>query len=197
MTEDTTIAPLRQPGTILDPLTEIAREGARQILAAALKAGAASFVTQFAEERLPDGRQRAVRCFMGHAVMENRSGPVVQGGLTRADGRAERRAALSMIHDHSPGSTRWLTVAADKGSDSADFVRDFRQACVPPHVTRTSPGRPAIRPSTDAPPPGTRAARCPGRAGSASKSRSAGPGPSAEWLGPCTEASNASGPASS
>ena len=61
MAEDTTITPLRQLGTILDPLAEIAREGARQMLAAALKAEAASFVAQFAEERLLDGRQRVVR----------------------------------------------------------------------------------------------------------------------------------------
>ncbi len=61
MTEDTSITPLCHPGTILDPLTEIAREGARQMLAAALKAEAASFVAQFVEERLPDGRQRVVR----------------------------------------------------------------------------------------------------------------------------------------
>lgn len=61
MCEDSTITPLRQPGTILDPLTEIAREGAHQMLAAALKAEAASFVAQFAEELLPNGRQRVVR----------------------------------------------------------------------------------------------------------------------------------------
>jgi putative transposase len=60
MTDDTTITELHQPGTILDPLTEIARDGARQMLAAALKAEAAGFVAQFAEERLPDGRQRVV-----------------------------------------------------------------------------------------------------------------------------------------
>ena len=47
MTDDTTITPLHQPGSILDPLTEIAREGARQMLAAALRAEAASFVAQF------------------------------------------------------------------------------------------------------------------------------------------------------
>ncbi|PYF08667.1 hypothetical protein C8J30_11286 [Rhodobacter viridis] len=41
MSDDTTITPLRQPGSILDPLTEIGREGARQMLAAALKAEAA------------------------------------------------------------------------------------------------------------------------------------------------------------
>jgi putative transposase len=60
MTDDTKITELHQPGTILDPLTEIARDGARQMLMAALKAEAASFVAQFAEERLPDGRQRVV-----------------------------------------------------------------------------------------------------------------------------------------
>jgi hypothetical protein len=32
-------------------------------------------------------------CFMGHARMENRSGLIVQGELTQADGHAERRAA--------------------------------------------------------------------------------------------------------
>ena len=60
MKDDTTITPLHQPGTILDPLTEIAREGARRMLAAALKAEAASFVARFEDERLPDGRQRIV-----------------------------------------------------------------------------------------------------------------------------------------
>jgi hypothetical protein len=41
-----------------------------------------------------------------------------------------------MIHEHSPGSTRRLTLGADKGHDSAGFVRDLRQACVAPHVAR-------------------------------------------------------------
>lgn len=61
MTETITITPLRQPGSILDPLTEIALEGARQMLMAAVKAEAASFVAQFGGELLPDGRQRVVR----------------------------------------------------------------------------------------------------------------------------------------
>ena len=60
MKDDTTITPLHQPGSVLDPLTEIAREGARQMLAAALRAEAASFVASFTDERLPDGRQRVV-----------------------------------------------------------------------------------------------------------------------------------------
>ncbi|QEW20263.1 Transposase DDE domain protein [Marinibacterium anthonyi] len=80
----------------------------------------------------------AMLCFMGHALMENCSGLIVQGDLTRADGHAERRAALDMIHRHSPGSTRQLTLGADKGFDAAEFVADLRQACVTPHVAQKS-----------------------------------------------------------
>jgi transposase len=80
----------------------------------------------------------AMLCFMGHALMENRSGLIVQGDLTQTDGHAERRAALEMIHRHSPGSTRQLTLGADKGFDAAEFVADLRQACVTPHVAQKS-----------------------------------------------------------
>jgi putative transposase len=61
MNDDTTILPFHQPGSIIDPLTEIAREGARRMLMAALKAEADSFVVRFGDELLPDGRQRVVR----------------------------------------------------------------------------------------------------------------------------------------
>ena len=80
----------------------------------------------------------AMLCFIGHALMENRSGLIVQGDLTQADGQAERRAALDMIHRHSPGSTRQLTLGADKSFDAAEFVADLRQACVTPHVAQKS-----------------------------------------------------------
>ena len=78
----------------------------------------------------------AVLCFMGHALMENRNGLIVQGDLTQADGHAERKAALDMLHRHSPGSTRKLTVGADKAYDAAGFVADLRGACVTPHVAQ-------------------------------------------------------------
>ena len=78
----------------------------------------------------------ALLCFMGHTLMENRNGLVVQADLTQADGRAERRAAIDMIDRHSPGSTRRLTLGADKGFDSADFVADLRRMCVTPHIAR-------------------------------------------------------------
>lgn len=38
-----------------------------------------------------------------------------------------------------PGSTRRLTLGADKGYDAATFVADLRQACVTPHVAQKSP----------------------------------------------------------
>ena len=78
----------------------------------------------------------AMLCFMGHTLMENRNGLIVQADLTKADGHAERQAALDMIHRQSPGSTRRLTLGADKGYDSAGFVADLRQACVTPHVAQ-------------------------------------------------------------
>lgn len=58
--DDTTIAPFHQPGSAIDPLTEIARDGAPQMLAAALKAEAATFVAWLAQERLPAVQQCAV-----------------------------------------------------------------------------------------------------------------------------------------
>ena len=61
MDDDTTITPLHQPGSVEDPLTEIARDGARRMLAAALRAEADAFVAQHSAETLPDGRQRVVR----------------------------------------------------------------------------------------------------------------------------------------
>jgi putative transposase len=61
MKDDTSVIALRQPDSVEDPLTEIALEGARRMLAAALQAEAEAFVEQFCEELLPDGRQRVVR----------------------------------------------------------------------------------------------------------------------------------------
>ncbi|MFN3845713.1 MAG: transposase [Paracoccaceae bacterium] len=77
MTDDTTIIPFRQPGSIIDPLTEIARDGARRMLMAALKAEADGFVAQFSEDRLADGRQRVVRHGTGpERVIQTGIGPI-------------------------------------------------------------------------------------------------------------------------
>jgi transposase len=79
--------------------------------------------------------QPAKLCFMGHALMENRSGLVVQARLGQASGTAEREAALYMIARQSPGSGR-ITIGADKGYDASSFVEELRQMTVTPHIAR-------------------------------------------------------------
>lgn len=72
--------------------------------------------------------------YMGHAPTENRHGFVVEAELTHANGTAERTAAITMIDRASPGSTRRITLGADKGYDDRGFVARLRQMCVTPHV---------------------------------------------------------------
>ena len=67
MEKTTTIVPFRQIDSVDDPLTEIAREGARRMLAEALRAEADAFVAQYSDLVLPDRRQRVVR--HGHGPM--------------------------------------------------------------------------------------------------------------------------------
>jgi transposase len=77
--------------------------------------------------------------FMGHALMENRSGLIVAATLTKATGTAEREAAEEMIVRHSPGAR--LTLGADKGYDAASFVADMRALNVTPHIAQNVSGR--------------------------------------------------------
>jgi len=84
--------------------------------------------------------QPAKLYFMGHALIENRHGLVVEADASAANGTAEREAALAMIDRHDPGSERRLTLGADKGYDTSDFVADLRQKCVAPHVAQKVKG---------------------------------------------------------
>ena len=61
MSRDSNVFEFRQPDAIDDPLNELAREGARRILAQALIAEADAFVALWKDARLPDGRDRVVR----------------------------------------------------------------------------------------------------------------------------------------
>ena len=79
-------------------------------------------------------------CFMGHALMENRNGFAVEAEMTPADGYGERVAALEMLHRVDPGSTRRLTLGADKGYDDAGFVAELKTMCVTPHVAAKKKG---------------------------------------------------------
>ena len=71
--------------------------------------------------------------FLGHALMENRSGLIVNACLTPADGHGERNAALAMIE---PLANRpiGVTLGADKGYDARVFVNELRAMNVRPHV---------------------------------------------------------------
>ena len=79
-------------------------------------------------------------CFMGHALMENRNGFAVEAELTHADGYGERAAAIEMLHRVDPGSTRRLTLGADKGYDDAGFVAELKTMCVTPHIAARKKG---------------------------------------------------------
>lgn len=78
--------------------------------------------------------KEAKLCFAGHVLMENRTGLVVDVVVTRATGTAERETALDML-EKVPGSQR-ITVGADKGYDTRDFVTACREMNVTPHVAR-------------------------------------------------------------
>lgn len=74
-------------------------------------------------------------CFIGHGLMENRSGLLVDARLTRVSGHAERLAALEMIEPHGNRS-RAITLGADRGYDTADFVEELRTLNIRPHVAQ-------------------------------------------------------------
>lgn len=76
--------------------------------------------------------KEAKLCFMGHVLMENRNGLVVDVSLTQATGTAEREAALQML-SYIPSDSR-LTLGADKNYDTEDFIRVCRTWNVTPHV---------------------------------------------------------------
>lgn len=78
--------------------------------------------------------------YMGHVLMENRNGLVVDVMLTQATGKAEREAAVRML-ERLPRRKKRRTLGADKGYDSRDFVRDVRHQNVTPHVAQNQSGR--------------------------------------------------------
>ena len=98
----------------------------------------------------PDGKlyrkgpgMEAKLCFIGHALMENRSGLLVDTCLTQAGGHAERVAALAMIEPRAE-RTQGVTLGADRGFDATDFVNELRTLNVRPHVAQNTTRRSAI-----------------------------------------------------
>jgi transposase len=84
--------------------------------------------------------KEAKLCFMGHGLMENRHGLLVDVCLTLADGHAERVAALHMIEPLADWP-RAITLGADKAYDAEDFINELRSMQVTPHVAQNTSGR--------------------------------------------------------
>ena len=81
--------------------------------------------------------------FIGHGLMENRSGLLVDACLTRADGHAERVAALHLIEPRADRPCT-ITLGADKAYDAEDFVNELRSMRVRPHVAQNNNGRSSV-----------------------------------------------------
>ena len=77
--------------------------------------------------------QPAKLCYIGHALMENRHGLAVGGGISQATGTAERETALELVDGHYRGRRR-ITLGADKAYDVTQFVHDLRDRLVTPHI---------------------------------------------------------------
>ena len=78
-------------------------------------------------------------CYMGHVMIENRNGLVVNGLVTQATGYAEREAGLKMTEERS-GKHR-ITVGGDKAYDTKEFVRELRLRNATPHVAQNTVNR--------------------------------------------------------
>ncbi len=84
--------------------------------------------------------------FHGHALIESRSGLLVDVCLSKVSGHAERIAALAMIEPYAD-RPRPIPLGADRGYDAEDFVKELRSMKVRPHVAQNltrSRGRSAI-----------------------------------------------------
>ncbi len=78
--------------------------------------------------------------YMGHLLIEHRSGLIVDAELTQATGFAERACAIDMLA-RLPATKRRRTVAADKNYDTRQFVADVRDHGFTPHVAQHNKGR--------------------------------------------------------
>jgi len=79
--------------------------------------------------------------YLGHTLVENRSGLIVGTYLTEADGYAERDAALLMAYEKRKQTRKSITLGADKAYDTQDFVKALREMNITPHVAQNTRNR--------------------------------------------------------
>jgi transposase len=77
--------------------------------------------------------------YTGNLLVENRNGFIVCTELFQSNGTAERDAGLVML-EQIPGGHR-VTVGADKGYDTRDFIKECRNMRVTPHVAQNTKRR--------------------------------------------------------
>jgi transposase len=85
--------------------------------------------------------KEAKLCYLGHVLMENRNGLVVDARLTQATGTAERDAAEEMVRAAKRRHRGRLTVGGDKGFDTHAFVAALRAMGLTPHVAQNESHR--------------------------------------------------------
>jgi transposase len=80
--------------------------------------------------------QPAKLSYLANALMENRNGLIVDLRVDTANGHGERVGALAMLDKHV-GDREGVTLGADAGYDTADFVEALRERGVTPHIAQT------------------------------------------------------------
>ncbi len=93
--------------------------------------------------------------YMGHTLMENRNGLVVNAMVTQATGLAEREAAKTMVAEvRQANPDAPITLGADKGYDAAQFVGALQDMNVAPHIAQNTSNRASAVPDEIAASPG-------------------------------------------
>jgi transposase len=85
--------------------------------------------------------KEAKMSFSAHALSENRNGLLVDFRVAEANGTAERVVALEMIDALERPHGHTITVGADKGYDTKDFVAGCRARGATPHVAQSNNNR--------------------------------------------------------
>jgi transposase len=79
--------------------------------------------------------------FIGHALMENRHGMLVDFQFTSATGTAERDIIPDLLERARARNFRPRTLGGDKNYDTRDCVKTLREHQVTPHVTQNQSSR--------------------------------------------------------
>jgi len=85
--------------------------------------------------------------YLGHLLIENRQGMVVEACVTQSSATAEREAALAMLDrrgrspDQMTEPTAAITLGADKLFQEEKFIVELRRRKVIPHVAEYEPGK--------------------------------------------------------